>query len=111
MLTGVNAVLALVLELALLGAMVAIGLLLPGPLPVRVAVAVSLPVAVVAIWATWLAPLAPRRVGARGRLLLETVLFAVGVVGLAASGAVGWAVALAALVAVRLVLGLRLGLV
>lgn len=108
-LIGVNAVLALVLELALLAAAVATGLLLPAPPPVRVTAAVVLPAAVVAVWARWVAPRAPRRLGARGRLLLQTLLFAAAVLALAAAGGVAWAVALAALVGVRLVLGLRLG--
>lgn len=108
-LTGVNAVLALVLELALLGALVAVGLLLPAPLPVRIAAAVLLPAAVIAVWGVWLAPRASRRLGSRERLLLQTLLFAVAVVALAALGATGWAALLALLVVVRLLLGLRLG--
>ena len=109
LLGGINAGLALLLELALLGAGVAIGLALPGPLGVRIAVAVLLPVAVIAVWAVRVAPRAPRRLPDRARLLTETVLFALGVLGLAAVGAVGWAIALAVLSAARLALGVRLG--
>ena len=108
-LIGVNAALALLLELALLGAAVAIGLLLPTALPIRVAVAVLLPVAVVVVWGIWLAPRSLRRLGPRGGLLLQAVLFAVAVVGLAAAGQVGWAALLALLAAARFVLGARLG--
>ncbi len=108
-LSGVNAVLALVLELALLGALVAVGLLLPLPLPVRIALAVLLPAVVVAVWGVWLAPRSARRLEPRRGLLLQTALFAAVVVALAAVGAVGWAAVLALLTAVRLVLGVRLG--
>lgn len=108
-LTGVNAVLALVLEIALLAAFAAVGLLLPAPTGVRVAAAILLPVAVVAAWAVLLAPRSGRRLGARGRLLLQAGLSALAVVALATLGAVGWAAALALLAAVRLLLGARTG--
>lgn len=108
-LLGVNASLAFLLELALLGAAVAIGLLLPTALPIRITLAVLLPVVVVLVWGRWMAPRASRRLAASGRLLLQTGLFAIAVVGLAALGQVGWAVLFAALVAVRIVLGVRLG--
>lgn len=107
--TGVNAALALLLEVALLAAGIGIGLALAAPLAVRIVVAVVLPVAVIAVWAVWVAPRAPRRLTDGGRLLLETVLFALAVIGLAAVGAIGWAIALAVLAAARLVLGARLG--
>jgi len=108
-LLGLNATLAFLLELALLAAAVAVGLLLPAPLPVRVAAAVLLPLAVVTVWGVWMAPRSGRRLTARGRLLVQAVLFAVAVLGLAALGQVLWAVVLAALVAVRLGLALRTG--
>ena len=108
-LAGTNAVLALISELALLAAGIAIGLTLPAPLPVRVVVAVVLPVAVLAVWAFGVGPRAPRRLPARQRLLVETALFAVGVLGLAAVGLTVWALVLALLVAVRFVLGAQLG--
>lgn len=108
-LLGLNASLAFLLELALLVAGVAIGLLLPASLPVRIGVAVLLPVLVVLVWARWMAPRASRHLSPSGRLLLQTGLFAIAVVGLTAVGQVGWAVVFAALVAVRIVLGVRLG--
>lgn len=108
-LPGLNASLAFLLELALLVAAVATGVLLPASLPVRIGVAVLLPVLVVSVWTRWMAPRAARRLSPSGRLLLQTGLFAVAVVGLAAVGQVGWAVVFAALVAVRIVLGVRLG--
>jgi hypothetical protein len=108
-LLGLNATLAFLLELALLCAAVAIGLLLPAPLPVRLGVAVLLPVLVIAVWARWVAPRARRRLAPRSRLLVQTALFAAAVLGLAVLGQVLWAVVLAVLVAIRTGLGLRLG--
>jgi hypothetical protein len=108
-LLGLNATLAFLLELALLAAAVAIGLLLPGPLVVRIVVAVLLPVVVIAVWAVVMAPRSTRRLPSRQRLLVQTVLFALAVVALATLGQVVWAVVLAALFAVRIGLGARLG--
>lgn len=108
-LLGLNATLAALLEVALLAAMVAIGLLLPAPLAVRIGVAVLLPALVVAVWATWVAPRAPRRLTPPSRLLTQTALFAVAALGLAASGQVVWALVLAVLVAARIGLGVRVG--
>jgi hypothetical protein len=108
-LLGLNAALAFLLELALLGAGVAIGLLLPAPLPARIVVAVLAPVAVVSVWAALIAPRSSRRLGAPSRLLVQIVLFALAVLGLAVLGQAVWAVVLAVLVAIRTGLGLRLG--
>jgi hypothetical protein len=108
-LLGLNATLAFLLELALLGAAVAIGLLLPAPLGVRIVLAVLLPALVIAVWAVAIAPRSARRLAVRPRLLAQTVLFALAVIGLALLGQVGWAVALAVLVAIRIALGARLG--
>lgn len=107
-LLGANATLAFLLELALLGAGVAIGLLLPAPLAVRVVVAVVLPVLVIAVWALAMAPRARRRLAPAPRLLVETVLFALAVAALAVLGQVLWAVVLTVLVAIRIGLGVRL---
>ena len=108
-LLGLNAALALLLELALLVAVAAIGLLVPVPVAARVAVAVVLVGAVVVVWVLLLAPRSTHRLAPGGRLLTQAVLFALAVFGLAAVGGVGWALALAVLAAVRLVLGARLG--
>jgi hypothetical protein len=107
-LLGLNATLAFLLELALLAAAAALGLLLPAPLGARIAVAVLLPVLVIAVWAVWVAPRAPRRLAPPSRLLVQIVLFAIAVLGLAALGQVLPAVVLAVLVAARTALGLRL---
>lgn len=108
-LPALNATLAFLLELALLAAGIAIGLLLPAPLAVRIVVAVLLPVLVIALWSVAMAPRSTRRLPARRRLLVQTALFAVAVVALAALGQVVWAVVLAVLVAVRIGLGVRVG--
>ncbi len=108
-LLGLNATLAFLLELALLAAAVAIGLLLPAPLGVRIAAAIVLPALVIAVWAIWVAPRAPRRLGPPSRLIVQIVLFAIAVLGLAVSGQVLWAIVLAVLVAVRTGLGVRVG--
>jgi hypothetical protein len=108
-LLGLNATLAFVLELALLAAAVAVGLLLPGPLAVRILLAVLLPALVIATWAVILAPRSPRRLPAPRRVLVQTVLFALAVAALAVLGQVVWAVLLAVLVGVRIGLGARVG--
>jgi Na+/melibiose symporter-like transporter len=105
----VNAVLALATEIALLVAAVGIGLLTPAPLPLRVVLAVLLPVAVIVVWGTLLAPRAVRRVGPRARLLTEAALFALAAVGLALVGAAIPAVALTVVAGARLILGAAVG--
>ena len=106
-LLGLNATLAFLLELALLAAGVAIGLLLPAPLVVRIVVAVLLPVLVIVLWARLMAPRSARRLPASRRLLVQTVLFAVAVVALAALGQVLSAIVLAVLAAARIGLGVQ----
>jgi hypothetical protein len=109
LLLGLNATLAFLLELALLASAVAIGLLLPAPLGVRIVVAVLLPVVVIAVWAAWIAPRAPLRLAPPSRLIVQIALFALAVLCLAVAGQVLWAVVLAVLVAIRTALGVRLG--
>lgn len=108
-LLGLNATLAFLLELALLVAAVAIGLLLPAPLAVRIVVAVLLPAVVIVVWARVMAPRAARRLAPPQRLLVQTALFALAVLSLALLGQVVSAVVLAALFVVRIGLGARLG--
>lgn len=105
----VNAVLALLTELGLLAAAVAIGLLWPAPLGVRIVLAVVLPVLVIAVWGVLLAPRAPARVGPRARLLTEAALFALAAVGLALVGAAVAAVVLTVAAGARLILGAAIG--
>jgi Protein of unknown function (DUF2568) len=105
----INAVLALLTEIGLLAAAIAIGVLTPAPLPVRIVLAVLLPVAVIVVWGALLAPRARRRLGPGARLLTEAVLFALAAVGLALVGATVAAVALTVVAAVRLILGAAVG--
>jgi hypothetical protein len=109
LLIGVNAVLALLLELALLVAAVVIGLRAPVPPAASVVLAVALPVAVVVLWGLLLAPRARRRLGPRGRLMTETGLFAAAAGALAVTGASAAGIVLAVAAAIRLVLGAALG--
>lgn len=108
-LLGLNASLAFLLELALLAAAVAVGLLVPAPLAVRIVLAVLLPALVIAFWAVAMAPRAARRLAPARRLIAQTALFALAALALAVLGEVPWAVALAVLVACRIALGVRLG--
>ena len=108
-LLGLNATLAFLLELALLAAAITVGLLLPAPLVVRIVVAVLLPVAVMVLWGALMAPRARSRLAPRPRLIVQTALFALAVIGLATLGQVVWAVVLAVLVAVRIGIGVRVG--
>jgi hypothetical protein len=110
-LLGLNAVLALLVELALLAAGVVIGLASGLPAVAAVVLAVLLPIAVVVVWGSLLAPRAPRRLAPAGRLIAEAVLFGLGVMGLAVVGALGFAVALAIAAGARLALGAAVGAV
>jgi hypothetical protein len=109
LLIGSNAVLALLLELALLVAAVVVGLRTPVPTPAAVLLALVLPAAVIVVWGLFLAPRARRRLGPRGRVLAGTALFAVAAGALAATGLPVAGIVLAVAAAVRLVLGAVLG--
>ena len=105
----INAVLALLTELGLLAAAISIGVLAPFPQVLRVALAVVLPAAVIAIWAALLAPRSSRRVGPRARLLTEAALFAFAAIGLALVDAGLPAVLLTVAAGARLILGAAIG--
>lgn len=104
-----NAVLALITELGLLAAAIAVGVLASLPLGVRITLAVLLPAVVVGVWGVLLAPRSPRRAGPRARLLTEATLFALAAVGLAVIDAVLPAVLLTVVAGARLVLGAAIG--
>jgi hypothetical protein len=107
-LAGANAVLAFLLELALLAALVALAVLLPVPWPLKVLLAVLLPGIVIAVWGLLVAPRASRRLAVRPRFVLQTVLFGLGALALAVAGIPVLAVVFAAVVAAHLVLRLVL---
>jgi Protein of unknown function (DUF2568) len=105
---GANAVLAFLLELALLAAMIVLAVRLDAPVPIRVLTAVLLPAAVIVVWALLVAPRATRRLAVRPRFVLQTVLFGLGAIALAAAGLPVLAVVFAVVVAAHLVLRLVL---
>lgn len=76
----------------------------------RILLAVGAPLLGAVVWGTWVAPKARRRLTDPGRLVVEAVVFGAAVIGLAASGLVGRAGALAAVVVVDEVLLAVLGL-
>ena len=78
--------LAFLAELGMLAAFVVGGLALPGPLVVRLLVAVTAPAAVAVVWGAFLAPRARRPLHDPARLVLEVALFAAAVVVLVAAG-------------------------
>jgi hypothetical protein len=108
-LAGANAVLAFLLELALLATMVTLAARLEVPVPIRVLLAVLLPGLVIAVWGLLVAPRAQRRLAVRPRFVLQAVLFGLGAIALAAAGLPLLAVVFAVVVAVHLVLRLVLG--
>jgi hypothetical protein len=89
-----NLALRFLLELGLLAALAAWGFGLGGVL--GVVVGIGAPVAAAATWGLLVAPKAPNRLDDPARLALELVLFALGVVALAAAGYGSLAVVLGA---------------
>jgi amino acid transporter len=75
-----------VAELALLAALVYVGIALPGTVLGRVVLVVVLVGVFVAVWGRWLAPRAPRRLDPRPGLALKVVVFAIGAALLAWAG-------------------------
>lgn len=101
-LRGASLAVALLVELALLAALVAVAVRLDAPWPVRTLVAIALPGAVVVVWGAFFAPRAAWRLAAPPRLVLECVLFGLGAVALAVSGLPVLATVFAAVVAANL---------
>jgi hypothetical protein len=80
-------------ELALLAALIYVGIVLPSSVLGRVVLVVVLLAAFVVVWGRWLAPRAPRRLPHRPGLALKVVVFAIGAALLAWAGPLGLAVA------------------
>lgn len=76
----------------------------------RLLLTVGAPLLGAVVWGTWVAPKARRRLTDPGRLMVEAAVFGTAVLGLAASGLVGWAGTMAAVVLVDEVLLATLGL-
>jgi len=83
---GALEVVVFLAELAMLAALVYVGVVLPGSVLGRVVLVVVLLAAFVAVWGRWLAPRAPRRLAHRPGLILKVVVFAVGAALLAWAG-------------------------
>lgn len=74
------------LELAMLVALGWVGGEIGSSWVVRVLLAVAFPLLAAAVWGTFIAPKAPRRLADPAKLLVEVALFAAAVVGLAVVG-------------------------
>jgi Protein of unknown function (DUF2568) len=83
----------LLAELAMLAALVYVGVVLPGSVLGRIVLVVVLLAVFVAVWGRWLAPRAPRRLAPVPGLVVKVVVFAVGAALLAWAGPLGLAVA------------------
>ena len=107
--TGEGAALALkfVLELCLFGALAYWGAQAGGSTAVDVLLALAAPLAAAVVWGRYAAPRSPRRLPRGRRVALESCLFAVAAVALAAAGAPVLAAVLAVLVAIDTALLLR----
>lgn len=101
-LRGASLAVALLLELALLAALIAVAVRLDVPWSIRTLVAIVLPLAVVVVWGAFFAPRAARRLDTAPRLVLECVLFGLGAVALAVSGLPVLAIVFAVVVALDL---------
>ena len=90
--TSVAAMLRFVLELCLLAAVGYFGFTFKGA--AGTLLGLGLPVVFIAIWGVFVAPRAPRLLHDPARLVVELVLFALGMGALAATGQWPWGVAL-----------------
>lgn len=97
---GVLAGVRLLSELALVTALAFVGATLVDGAVLSALVALALPMVAVAVWGTFVAPRARRRLDDPARLVVEVLLFAAAVAGLLSSGYVAFAVVLAVLYAV-----------
>ena len=94
---GAADLLRFLLELALLAAVAFAGGTVGSAVWLRIALAIAAPCFVAAVWGTWLAPRAARRLTDPARLALEVVLFGAGGLALLAAGQAALGVALAVL--------------
>jgi hypothetical protein len=97
---GVLAGVRLLSELALVTALAFVGAALADGAVLSALVGLALPMLAVAVWGTFVAPRARRRLDDPARLVVEILLFAAAVAGLLYSGYVAFAVVLAVLYAV-----------
>lgn len=109
MVTAATLAVRFLLELAALVALGVWGWRAADGVP-RLLLTFGAPLIAAAVWGTWVAPKARSRLTDPRRLFVEAAVFGAAVMGLAASGLVGWAVAMAAVVVVDEVLLATLGL-
>ncbi len=83
---GVVLVTRFLTELVLFGALLYAGAVLPGPLVLRIALAILAPAVAIAGWGLFIGPRATRRLPEPWRFLAEAVLFAAAGAGVAAAG-------------------------
>lgn len=98
-LVAVNLALRFVLELGALAGLAYGGWHGPGPIWLRILLAVALPLAGALIWARWVAPKASHPIPDPQRLIPEWVVFGGAALALILTGQVLWGVALAVLAA------------
>ncbi|CAN5438266.1 YrdB family protein [soil metagenome] len=93
-----------ILELVVLAALAVWGFSVSGELLVQLALGIGAPAVVIAVWATFVAPRAERRLEDPARLILEVVVFGSGVLALIAAGHVVPGILLAVATAISLAL-------
>ena len=101
---AINLALRFVLEVAVLAGLFLFGIRATGELIVDLVLGIGLPVAVGAIWGTFVSPKAPRRLDDPVRLVVEVVIFGLGAVVWVAADALIVGVILGVAAAISLVL-------
>lgn len=99
---ALNDVLAFLLELAALAGLVWCGITIEAPIAARVLVGLGGPVAMIVVWARWLAPRSEARLELAGLIATKLVVFGVVVLTLLAAGHPSAATGLGALVIINL---------
>jgi hypothetical protein len=95
-----NLVVRFLCELAALAALAVWGAQASDDPALRVLLGITLPMIVVAVWGTWVAPRASRRVADPWRAGIEVLVFGAAVAGLVDAGHAGFGIALGVLAAV-----------
>jgi hypothetical protein len=108
-LKAANDALAFLLELVAIAAFVAWGLAAGPSRPVRVLLAVAAPVALIVVWAVWLAPRSDRRLDMPWLLMAKIAVFALATVALVVAGHPWLAAAFGTVAGLNLMLALRWG--
>jgi hypothetical protein len=96
-------------ELVGVASLAYVGAVMPGEVPLRIALGIGLPLALIALWALVVAPQAANPIPRRVRELIGTALLVLVAGSLAVAGQPGWGTALAAVVVADQALLLLLG--